>query len=339
MGVYFMIGAITYKIDQEKLKLVCNAMGIIAALSIQSSATILTFISAYRLKSILFPYKRVGVKFIVILLVITWFAWTFVVSLPIFNEALFGHKFTSSIILNRHDGPARFELHKFITSIETLAQAVSCTTDKPVCQLLDALPHFLNNEVAIQLLKSFSLVDIEQENDFRNYYDTIGGCTVPLIFEAYETDIANFSLFFLFFNLVEYLFIFIACIIMCINISSFRFENFFPCVFCRKINQKHRPEVSQIVSENKQVYIRIFVVVVTDLISGMFGFSIGIAYYFDSLTYSSCSSNSIFRSWALLVSLLFNPLNSIINPYIYSYNLWKNLLKKCKQRLLECLML
>ena len=125
---------------------------------------------------------------------------------------------------------------------------------------------------------------------------------------------------------------------MCINISKLRFKKFFPCVYRVEFMKNETPTVPQINSENKKVYTRIFVIIVTNLISGMLTSLIGIAYYFDSLT-NNCVINRDFKNWASSVTMLLFPLNSIINPYIYSFRLWKTLLKKCKQRLLECIML
>ena len=335
MGVYIIIGVITFKVDRENFSL-CNFMGFISSLSMQSSATILTIISAYRLKSILFPYKLISVKFSVSLLVMVWFVWAVVMSLPFFNETLFSYGLTTSITINRSDGIINIELHKFISSFQKTVQAVNCTTDEPFCQVLDALPHYLNNEVAIQLLKSFSLVDFEKENpDFLNFYDITEGCIFPIIIEASKPNLAKFSLLFLFFNLIEYLFILIACMIMCINISASRSKKNFPCVYHKNSLEEQRPKIPRVTSENKQVHTRLFVVIVTDLICGMLICLIGVACYFDSFSYS-CVINRNFKSWAILIAMLLNPLNSVINPYIYSFHLWKKLLKKCKQRLLGC---
>ena len=334
MGVYLIIGAIGYKIDPKNVSL-CNVIGVITSLSMQTSATILTTITAYRLKSILFPYKLISVKFIAFLLVVIWFAWAIIVSLPLFNETLFRYEFTKTIIVNRSDGAIKIELHRFISSIQTLVQAVNCTTYEPFCQLLNALPHFLNNEVAIQLLKSFNFVDFNQEEtDFLNFYHLTGGCTVPIIFEAKKITTVYFSFFLIFFNLLEYLFILIAYVIMCLKISTSRFKKFCLCISHKNSLKEQRPEIPQIIFENKLVYTRIFVVVVTDLICGMLICLIGVTYYFDSFSYN-CVTNRNFRSWAILIAMLLFPLNSIINPYIYSFRLWKKLLKRCKQLLLQ----
>ena len=180
MGLSFIIGTITSQLDQKELDSLCNAMGVISSLSTQSSVTILTIITIYRLKSILFPYKVITAKFIAILLVMVWFVWAVVVSLPLFDEVLFDREFTSAITVNRSADKVKIELHKFISSIEMLAQAVNCTSNEPFCLVLESLRYGLklNNKAAIQLLTSFNLVDFEQEKvDFRTYYDVTGACT------------------------------------------------------------------------------------------------------------------------------------------------------------------
>ena len=249
IGVYLVMSLIARKIDPENVNF-CNALGVISKLSMQSSATILTIITAYRLKSIIFPYKLVSTKLPVILLVIVWFAWAVVVSFPLFNEALFGHEFTSAIIVN--DGAANIELHKLITTIQTLAQTISCTVDEPFRQLLKALRNFQNNDVTIQLLKSFNLVDFEQVKiDFVDYYDIEGGCTFQFIFEANKTSVEYFSLFILFLNFGEYLFIFIAYIVIIINISTKKGKRFFH-VFLNRILFKEEAIHEKLISKTNK---------------------------------------------------------------------------------------
>ena len=88
----------------------------------------------------------------------------------------------------------------------------------------------------------------------------------------------------------------------------------------------------KIKNENKQVYIRILVICVTDVICGIIVCVVGFVYYFDFLITPECplSNFKCFEHRAPIVMIVFFPLNSVINPYIYCFHLLQNLLKCSK---------
>ena len=213
MGFYFIAGVIIHKVDAINAS-ICNATEIVSSLSMVMSASILTIITAYRLYSILFPYKLVSIKLTVAILILVWFAWICVVSVPLFNEIAFANEFTSEVLVYDRNNMTRIELPKVYQTIKNLAQAINAT-DEAFSQVLNALSKYQSNEVAIQLLESFNLIDFKQyETELINYYHITGGCTFQVIFETRNHAITRFSLCIIFLNLAEYIFIIAAYIIM-----------------------------------------------------------------------------------------------------------------------------
>ena len=333
MAIYliaFLITKLAFKRISSDL---CNTMGVTSALSTQVSVSILVIITGYRLYGVLFPFKLVNIKLTVRLLVFIWIAWIVVVSLPFFNESLFAFEFTREIESNSVDGEKSFTEHitKVTKTVQHLASAINATDDL-FSQVLVTANKFQTNEVAVQVLKSFNLVNVEHNTSLVNYYSSKLGCTIELLIEARNTTTTYFSLFILSFNLVGYLFILIAYLIIFNNISKSCFFSILSCLSQRHFSETQERDVPEVIKENKQVYLRIFIVVVTDLTCGITICLIGLGHYFQGLVYDCSHNRSYLEITAPFVLILFF-LNSVINPYIYSFNLWKGIYRRCKQRL------
>ena len=143
-----------------------------------------------------------------------------------------------------------------------------------------------------------------------------------------------FSLVLITSSLAGYFFILIAYLIMLKHIFSFRIKNLIPCMRKKRILKQSslsrgEPQMQKIKNENKQVYIRILVICVTDVICGIIVCVVGFVYYFDFLITPECplSNFKCFEHRAPIVMIVFFPLNSVINPYIYCFHLLQNLLK------------
>ena len=335
------IGVITFFIAKLMLERIrsdlCNTMGVISALSTQASVSILVIITGYRLYGVLFPFKLVNIKLAVCLLVFVWIAWIVVVSLPLFNESLFAFEFTREIESNNVvDSEKSFTKHitKVTRTVQHLASAINATDDL-FSQVLVTANKFQSNEVAVQVLKSFNLVNFEHNTSLVNYYSSKLGCTIELLVEARDTTTTYFSLFIFSFDLVSYIFILIGYLIILKSISKSCFFSIPSCLSLRHFSETQKRNVPETINENKQIYMRILIVVVTDMTCGIAICLIGLGHYFLGLVFDCSHNHSYLKIAAPLVWILF-PLNSVINPYIYSFNLWKGIYGRCKQRLQNC---
>ena len=315
---------ILYTIALPKINVsLCNALGVVSVLSIQTSVSILVVITAYRLYGVLFPYKHVHIKNTIITLVLIWLVWLIVVSLPVFNGIIFENIFTYGVLIGKN---------KYIKlrNIKLFAQSSANKTTSSamiVSQVLNAVVEYTSNEVNLQFLRSFNLVDFESnKTKILEYYCDRRGCTIDILMFR-ENAGSYFSLGLIIFNLIGFVFIIISYLTIFKNLSKSRIKCRLPCMI-RSNEQEHK-----IKSENRHIYYRIFVVVFTDVICGVFTCCFGLAYFFMNLR-DECYHlpHNIKKAMPLIVMILF-PLNSIINPYIYSFNFWKRFLKHIKQHL------
>ena len=324
---------IVYPIAVAKLtnisKSLCNTLGFISVLSIQSSVSFLVIITSYRLHGVLYPYKLIRIKSVVALLVLVWFVWLVVVSTPLFNVSLFAHAFTFGIEIvdNRCEVP----LEEIAYFVDLLAESLNGSQDVFGLVLNNVKNYTSSNEVLVQISNSFNLIDHDNTR-FYEYYGPNRGCSIET-FTSNTNAKTRFSLGLLTFNFVAFLFIIIAYSIIFKKISSIRFRKILPRALQKKCF-RHREKINKIQSKNKQLYIRISVIVVTDLMCGIPVCLIGIVYYIGNVNnFCFYFDHGYFaESIAPFLSLMLFPLNSVINPYIYSFHLWQDFFKSCKEQ-------
>ena len=311
-------------------KSLCDGLGVISALSIQSSVSFLVIITGYRLYGVLYPYKSIRMKTVVALSVLAWFVWLVVVSLPLFNVSLFAHAFTFGIeIVENH---CEIPLFRIAFFVNLLANS-SDNTQQPFGLVLDTLKNYISsNEVAVQVLNSFNLVD-QDKFRFFEYFHPNRGCTIEtFISNKFPRELFSFSL--LTFDFVAFFFMIIANIIIFKKLSSCSFKNLLPTAM-QKSNSKHKAEKTQNVkAENKQIYMRILVIVITDLICGIPVCLIGIVYYIGKAMNNCFGIDHVHFVQFIgpLLTVIVFPLNSVINPYVYSFQLWKSIYCFCKHQ-------
>ena len=322
---------IVYPIVVANLKTIsdtlCKTLGVISLLSIQSSVSFLVIITIYRLYCVLYPYKSVHIKKVVLLIVLVWLVWLVVVSLPLFNVSHFAHAFTYGIeIIDDH---CEIILGRITVFVDLLVTSLN-DTQEPFGLVLNKLKDFSrNNEVVVQISNSFNLID-HGETRFYEYFKHNKGCSIEI---GSPAGIASdlFSLSLLMFNLVAFIFIIIAYIIIFQNLSSFGLKSIVPRAL-QKQRFKHKEQKTQkIKSENKQIYLRILVIVITDMICGIPICLFGLVTFIENATNSCYWSKNFIDTIAPLLSFIILPLNSVINPYIYSFHLRKKFFEFCKR--------
>ena len=346
MAIYLIVlpNALKHSSRPERAtSLTCDALGVTSVLSLQVSMSILVIISAYRLFSVLYPYKHVHVKVTVVLIVMVWIIWLFVAIVPLLNETVLAHAFTRRIMVcPKGDNVCNFtetsrprSVWKITANVQDLENGL-VSENNLYSQVIKRVNEYQTNEVALQLLNSFNLVNMEC-NDIHliDYYTSFRACTVDLfVTNNYPIAHKAFSLVLITSSFAGYIFVLIAYLIMLKRISSFGIKSFIPGMRKKVLSKQARtePQSQKIKNENKQVYIRILVICVTDVICGIIVCVVGLVYFFGSLMTPKCSASNFdcfYHSTPILV-IVFFPLNSVINPYIYCFHLLQNLLKCCK---------
>ena len=343
MAIYLIVLPTTLKHSlkpERATSPICDALGVTSVLSLQVSMSILVIISAYRLFSVLYPYKHIHVKVSLILIVLVWIIWLFIAIVPLLNETVLANGFTRAIIVcpkgdNDCNTYRRQSVPKITKNVQVLENGL-VSKNNLYSQVIKRVNDYQTNEVALQLLNSFNLVNMECNDIYLiNYYSSLRACTVDLFFtNNHPFAHTAFSLVLTTSSLAGYFFILIAYLIMIKHISSSRIKNLIPFMR-RKVSPKQarrEPQTQKIKNENKHVYIRILVICVTDVICGIIVCVVGLVYYLDSIIAPECSVPILecFKRNAPIIVIVFSPLNSVINPYIYCFHLLQKLLKCCK---------
>ena len=97
------------------------------------------------------------------------------------------------------------------------------------------------------------------------------------------------------------------------NISKSCFFSILSCWSVRYFSEGQEQNVPEANNENKQVYVRILIVVFTDLTCGIAICLIALGHYFQGLVYD-CSHNRTYEMKAAPFLLILFSLNSVINP-------------------------
>ena len=319
----------------------CNALGVLSVLSVHVSIATLVIITAYRLYAILFPFKQIHLRLTVILLIFVWLVWLVIVSVPLFNKTIFAHDFTREIKLSDDDKQAN--VHQPITRATRITRqlsnhGLSAVIDKPFNQFLNSLNYHEKSKVAEQLLKNFNLIDYESEKaSIFGYYSPSRICSLDVLVDAENTTSTKlFTICLLTVKLTEYIFIIIAHLVMYNKISSSHLKCFKPIRFLTKINPNNQePKSNKIKVENNAVYAKLLIVIITDLICDIPICVLGLTYTFNGL-FDDCFSNDFLKLFASIITLVFYPLNCVVNPYIYSFYLWKRIFNRFIQLLPNC---
>ena len=298
MGIYLIIFSLLHLLEHFycfKFNQ-CNALGIISVLSVQVSMSVIVVTSAYRLYSVLYPFKPIRINVAVILVVLIWIVCLVVAIVPVFNETLFVHKFTRAVITYPEDKESscessckpKFPIHSIsniINNVEILADA-SIPNDALFSRVISQSNKHQTHEVMVQLLTSFNLVDLEKSRmEFVGYYRIHTGCSVDIFFTAKDGYNKVFSLVLLSSGITGYLFVAIVYSLIFKNISTSELKSFFPCVSKNSSFKKRKdlPQKQTRVDEDQKIFVRIFFIVVTDVIFGIFVCLVGFGYFFTLL--------------------------------------------------------
>ena len=146
-----------------------------------------------------------------------------------------------------------------------------------------------------------------------------------------------FSGFLLFSSLAGYASILIAYLYMLKRLSADQLKASFSRItrkICFKTENKNRFQTQKVKDENKQIFIRIFIIVATDLICGIFVAIMGIIFLFKTLNISPyCVTQNVtnYKHLGQRIVVIIFPLNSVINPYIYCFHLFQSFYRRCKK--------
>jgi len=179
-----------------------------------------------------------------------------------------------------------------------------------------------------------------KEWNLLGYYNSRYTCSINFsIFGRHYHSSNYFTFIFLFYNLIVSLLIYILYVLVTIKVnrsdgrclSNSRWCNL-PCCFSRRSYNTHfQPNNAERPAENRKIFKRIAFIVFTDLMCW-------IPLSITTLVLWGVTNTS--QQWTTMDDVQFQgatlslvPINSIFNPYIYSYHLWVRLFHKIRIKL------
>ena len=316
----------------------CNALGIIRIVSNQVSITILFIISFYRLIGVIKPYKSLHYKFIVILVTLTWIIWLVVAATPLIPFIPLKSVFTFGFVKDRQihrDSVIDFaKLASFIKK-KMLPSFINVPEVKSVYQNVIQFP---TSSVFEKFSASLGWIGFKPANwKLVGFYDSKYFCSPDFLVENDEIRLRDyFDLTLLFYNFAISVAIMIAYVLVTINISNKSCSEMFVadckwflgnfCCTCEELGHSDAARLA----ENRQMFRRISIIILTDVACWVPVCVMSIVdWQFPPTNTEGLSSRSL-SFHTIIITLV--PLNSMLNPFIYSFHLWKLLFKHIKSK-------
>ena len=313
----------------------CLVLGLINFAASQISVTAIATISGLRLHSVMFPYKAVRLKVILWIVLLNWLFWLTAASLPATdNDALntvFNHDiridFGNKKFLKLQYSRLYFLVERFFDNINTRCGLPPAKqyefTSRPTWKFL------------FDLSKNLKLVDknVERRITYLGYYNGQFSCTMKF-FLSHKNPASYFTLLVILYNMIGFIFILSSQIVItwktstCSAIGS----HLLSCCRCfgPKKEQKVLSQQQKREEENRKMHRRMFFIVLTDFCCWIPVCVFSLDFYVRSMYAPPCTFLSYKRSleyWFPIFLMLLLPINSAINPFLYSFRLWKPLRK------------
>ena len=328
--------------SEQKL---CNFLGILNALSTQVSTTILLIISFYRLAGVVFPFKNVHIKVVIVLGIITWCTWLGIVVLPIIPIETLKTTFTFGLVKERRlQMDSLIDFLRLTTLFQSILEVNAWASDSEIKSVLQAIIKYPSVPVLKQASEMFGLVNLENDDwSSVGYYDLQYGCALNFFITNEANRLFNyFTLTFVIFNFFASTAMLIAYLLVSCKILEKKMLLNSLCKHCtagiKQMQKNTDADGSNLTlrrDENKKVFRRLSIILITNLLCWIpFSTAAMVLSYLPNNT----GNGELVLTTLLSVQtamLFVVPLNSILNPYIYSFHLWRRLFTKMKNKVLN----
>ena len=316
----------------------CSLLGSINFLSGQSSVTALIAITALRLYGAFFPYKEISLKSVKLFVFISWIFWIILSGYPLLNIEPVKTNF-ADIVEFRHNGQL-IKLRYFHLQylLQNLLQEIN-----RFCGLTDdgySLSGRPSWKTLFTVAKNLNLFDQNelQELNYASYFTATKACA-PRFLVHYNNKFFYFSFFIVTFNTAAFGLIFLGQLAIAKKTFKVSPNRNAPCScwyrFLQLFHKVKNPLEELRETENKRIRRRMFLIVVTDFCCWIPISVISIFYNFHTSVQDLCvflTYRQTTEGWFYAFTLITVPINSVINPFIYSYTTQK----RVKSMFLNC---
>ena len=322
----------------------CNALTIINVVSSQVSVTTLFIISFYRLVRITRPFKRQHLKSVITFIALTWIVWLVVAILPVIPWEPFKTSFTVGLSKDyKYEKNSFIEYPYFADFLQHFTIPSFTINATEATSVLQAVAQYPTQEVMEKFSSALGWADFETETwSTVGIYDFQYTCSLDLFLYSvdYYRDANNFTLTFVLYNLivsVVILILYSAITFKVFEIDKFC-SNFCKCwKLCREKRGNamffHKRSAFRS-AKNRRMLKRVSLIILTDIMCWIPLCIASLVLWNGPLNPETAQNLGDYLSYTTslqIILLTVVPLNSILNPYIYTFHVWKGMFKKIRK--------
>ena len=323
----------------------CNALAIINLVSSQVSITTLFIISFYRLVGVTRPFKRQHLKLVVTLIALTWIVWIVIAILPVIPLETFKTSFTVGLSKDyKYDKNSFIEYPYFADILQHYTIPSFTINATEATSVLQAVAQYPTQEVMEKFSSALGWADFETESwSTVGLYDYQYTCSLDLFIFSGDylyRDANNFKLTFVLYNLIVSVVVLIFYSVITFKVFEIDKYCLNSCKCWKLCWEKcgngmffHKKNAFRS-AKNRRMLKRISFIVMTDImcwiplcIASLVVWNVPL----NSETIQNLGDYLSNTTPFQIVLVTVVPLNSILNPYIYSSHMWKSVFKKIRK--------
>ncbi|CAK8681165.1 unnamed protein product [Clavelina lepadiformis] len=313
----------------------CSLLGAASFASTNVSTTALILITSVRMHSILKPYESVGIKKITWIAIGSWIFWTIVAVTPLLKFEVIRSVFIKSVKITNDHKTQKLSHQHILHTLNFLTKAASEACDLNYQDFL--VPSNVSWSALISMSRKLNLLSPTDQVYFYDYYVHERICYAEYLSSFHDSSMF-FTLAMAGFNALSFLYIASAYVVICrkttIMPSSICQRNELCCV---TEHSNDRPAFQDNRDmENKNAYSKIVIITLSNMFCTLPLSLLSIIFIVQTATDDLCAVNEhekMIQTWVSVFATAFVPLNSLLNPFIYSAGMWGVLYKKlCRKK-------
>ena len=310
----------------------CNAIGILTFISNQVSISMLVIISGFRLYGVTHPYRRAHLGSTMGLVAVIWLVWTVVACFPvIYQSSAF---FAGGV---RKTGNVSYDIS--FDSFFNFAKELLLKKFNLSEMYQDIFSNIQSDKSPLKLVKALEKLNLVEKGewDFIGFYNQDPFVCIASPLAEFNKNSEILTIFILVVNLISFLFVSGAYITMLQRVitgkSAKKYLKKSIQHFTINLSQRKTEDyLNRRKLENQKMFRIVMIIVLTDLIFCIPVYVISIFYHIlveSSSGYSKRCHSTLYSCLTLYV-LVVIPFNSLINPYLYSIQIWMTLRKNAR---------
>jgi len=308
----------------------CLTMGVLSLCSCQMSMTMLIIITTFRLASVVKPFadqnKRLTTA--VAITLFSWAFWTMYALIPLISSSTINNAFYDYVKINSLSCFKQSDMHRdYLTDVMHEVERFVGTECGRNARDLYTLPKRLDWEDLLEFGRKLNIFDPNDDPKFFGYYNKQSVCTAKY-FVTYGSGSMFYTLAVVLYDCAAFLYISSAYIFMWKKTSRRKSLRRLACLAgpeCPTL-QATAP-LQRRDRENRRMHVQIMVIIATNFLCWIPICSLSIYHFIKSSSFAvhGCEFHRYTSKWSARVSILtmvLLPINSSVNPFIYSFRYW-----------------